>query len=529
MRVLIVGDAYCIHVCNFIQYTLSEMKVDEIVIFHILGSKENEKDYINQYYKEHNIKVMPQDGFAHSFENIVYHFWELKKMGRFDVCHLFSLNYSITAMGILMRPYCGIMIANYLGSDWLRSTRAIKEHQRRCLQLSDYVVTDSLQIYEEVEEYFNGEFHDKAKYIRYKLPVIEELKHSAQIKSEKRKMAEKFGVREGQIVVTCGYSGWKAHKQLMIIDAIKKIPIEIRKKIFILIPAGYGRDEQNIVDIKKSLSEVGTEYYVAEEFMDFKGVAALRSLTDIFISMQPTDAYSSTIVEYCYCKKAIFCNESLNYSKLEEQGAFYEKIHDFDQLKEKIVYYVENYDREIKKYSNNRIAAEKFQGDNDNNVMWEEMYDIQRYAVTTYSENISDMMQVLAVHYSRSEQTVRMIASIMERIAMVGNIDRSIENWMKINNYCSIGIYGIGHLGKVVYYKLKRQNAIRLSAYDLNTRAVDWFENPVMGPEAMGKYGEDLIIITPALDMDYIKQKYHDKIGAKLLTVSEWLDEIEDI
>lgn len=526
MRVLIIGDAYCIHVCNFIQYTLSEMNIDEIVVFHILGSKENEKEYINQYYEKHNIKVMPQQGFSHSFENIVYHFLELKKMGRFDVCHLFSLNYSITSMGILMRPYCDILIANYLGSDWLRAATAMKEHQRKLLGAADYAVADSLQICEELKEYFCGAFQDKIKYIRYKLPVIEELKQWEQIEDVRKRMAEQFGVSRNQLVVTCGYSGWKSHKQLMVIDTIKKIPPEIRKKIFVLVPAGYGRDEQNIVDIKKALTDLGTGYYVAEEFMDFRGVAALRSLTDIFINMQPTDAYSSTVIEYCFCKKAIFCNALLDYSRLEEQGAFYEKVSDFEQLKDTLVRYIENYDEEIEKYGNNRTAAERFQGDSANNRMWEELYHVKNSETVELSETEADILQMLAAHYSKSDQTVRLISSLLERMAMMENIGHNIENWIKANHYCKIGIYGIGHLGRVVYFKLERQDGIKISAYDRNTRAVDWFENPVLEPDAMGSQGEDVIIITPVMAMDSIKQNYQDKVTARLLTIAEWIDEI---
>ena len=528
MRVLIIGDAYCIHVCNFIQYTLSEMDTDEIVVFHILGSKENEKEYINKYYASNNIKVIPQEGFSHSFENILYHFIELKKMGKFDVCHLFSLNYSITAMGLLMRPYCDTLIANYLGSDWLRSSQAMRKHQEKVLKLADYIATDSRQIYEEISELYK-EYTYKLRYIRYKLPVVEELKHYDGLETEKQDMAGKFGIVGNQLVVTCGYSGWRSHKHLMVIDTIKKIPLETRKKIFILIPAGYGRDEQNIVDIKKALSDVGTGYYVMEDFMDFKGVAALRSLTDIFINMQPTDAYSSTMVEYCYCKKAIFCNSSIDYSRLEEQGAYYEKVSDSNKLEELLLEYIENYNEHIEKYDNNRLAAEKFQGDDANNEIWNELYSLKDANTKVYDADTEDILQMLAVYYSKNEQKIRHISSLMERMAMIERIDKNIENWLEANNYRRIGIYGIGHLGRVVHNKLGNQNIKMLSAYDLNVRAVDWFENPVLEPDVMGSQGEDIIIITPAYDMDKIKQRYQDKVSVRLLTVEEWLNEIEQI
>lgn len=528
MRVLLIGDAYSIHVCNFIQYTLSEMDTDEIVVFHIWGIKESDKEYIIEYYASHNVKVIPQEGFSNSFENILYHFIELKKMGKFDVCHLFSLNYSITAMGILMRPYCDILIANYWGSDWLRLGSAIRKHQEKVLKLADYIVTDSRQIYEELDELYK-EYTYKLRYIRYKLPVVEELKHYDGLESEKQDMAEKFGIAGNQLVVTCGYSGLRSHKQLMVINTIKKIPLEIRKKIFILIPAGYGRDEQNIVDIKKALSDVETDYCVIEDFMDFRSIAALRLLTDIFINMQPTDAYSSTMVEYCYCKKAIFCNSSIDYSGLEQQGAYYEKISDFDKLEELLVEYVENYNEHIGKYDNNRLAVEKFQGDDANNESWNELYSLKDANRKVYDVDTDDMLQMLAIHYSKDEQKKWRMALLMERIAMIERIDHNIESWLKTNHYQRIGIYGIGHLGRVVYCKLKNQHIEMLSVYDMNVHAVGRFENPVLGPDVMGSQSEDIIIITPAYDMDKIKQEYQNKVSVKLLTIEEWLNEIEQI
>lgn len=527
MRVLLIGNAYSIHVCNFIQYTLANMSIEEIVIFHILGSKEKEKDTIKKYYEDSGIRVIPQGDFSESYENIVYHLIELKKLGRFDVCHLFSLKYSITTMGILMRPYCDILISNYWGSDWLRAGQTMKGYQEKLLKVSDYIVTDSLQIYEQVDEYFKKNFSDKMRYIRYKLPVIEELKNWEQLEAEKKEMARKFGILESQLVVTCGYSSWRSHKQLMVIDTIKKIPREIRKKIFVLIPAGYGYDKQNIADIKNSLADIGTGHYVVEEFMEFKEVAALRSLTDIFINMQPTDAYSSTILEYSYCKKAVFCNASLDYSKLEAQGAYYEKINDFEQLEELLIQYINNYDENRAKFDNNRIAVEKFQGDTANNKIWEELYDSNKKNSAMWQENTDDILQEAALYYSKNEQTTMVISSLLERTVMMEEIDKKIAIWLKTRGYQKIGIYGIGHLGRVVYFKLKRQNGIKISAYDMNTRAVDWFEYPVLEPDAMGSREEDVIIITPALDMGKIKERYQDKITVRLITVAEWLDELD--
>ena len=166
MRILLVGDAYSIHVVNFIRYTLLKMdNIKEIVLFHFRGELPNGVGEYERFYEENNIILLSGKGvFGNNLENVIYNYNVISKMGFFDICHLHFLEYYPVLMGKLLRNNCGTLIMNYWGSDWFRASNDLRELQAELMRVADYVVTDSLQLAEQLEEQFEGEFNSKINY-----------------------------------------------------------------------------------------------------------------------------------------------------------------------------------------------------------------------------------------------------------------------------------------------------------------------------------------------------------------------------
>jgi hypothetical protein len=529
MRALLVGDASSIHVYNFIKYTLMEMDIDEIVIFNFRGKIEKGADEFQNYYTDHGIKVIPEkEEFGNNLDNIIYSYSIIRELGRFDVCHINFLDYYAVAMGKLLRHQCGIVIANYWGSDWFRSSDALKKHQAELLRAADYVVTDSLQLKDELNRYFQGEFAKKTRYIRYKLPVIEILKKGQLDSRMQEDFCSKYKIPENKIVITCGYSGVRGHKHLLIIEALKNIPLELQNKIFVVFPMTYGKDDDYMENVNNNLRNVHFEYIILENYMSFKEIALLRKNTDIFVDMQPSDAYSSTTLEYTFCNTIIINGSWLDYSQLEEKGAYYEKAADYSELTSLLCDYISHKDEKQKSFCRNHLAVDQFQSKYDDNFLWMQLYEKpdkdneKKYILPTKKT----LMEV-CVHDNHQIMTDQRNIQILSRLTRIDHIEDRIQSWLCQENIKDVSIYGAGILGETIYQKIKGFVPGNIYIFDKNERSVEWYAESVLFPNQLLEVESDIAIVTPSLYMKKIKEKYEGKVSYNILTLEEWIEVLE--
>lgn len=498
MRVLVVADIYMIHTYNFIRETLLKLNVDEIVIWGI-GSKVEAKDSFDLFYKDNDINII--QGVLDSqdkFDDLLKGLEKVKEFGWFDVCHLHFLGYSAVTIGLLVKDICGKIISNYWGSDWLRANDTQKQYQKYVLELSDYIVADSLQICRQLNEYYDEAFKEKIQYIRFQLPVVREMRSAKINDNVKRSFLNRCGIPSDKIIVTCGYNASEAHNHKDIIKAINNLSREDKDKLFVILPMTYNRDNQEYVNqIKQNLKAGAIDGTVIEDYMDFKDVALLRIVTNIFINMELTDAYSSTMIEYAYCNKITIIGSWLDYSELEKSGAYFEKVDGIDDLTRVLKESLDSFDDVQKKYLGNNMASIKFQENTAGNGLWSDIY------------------------YARPSKSKQMplFESIVQRI----------ERWIGQNNHVTVGIYGASILGGIAYQKIvnviSKEN---ISVFDKHLYNVSWYPEEILKPEALEEKQMSVVITTPCSYMDEIKDEYRSKISSHIITYVQWLKELEN-
>lgn len=500
MKILIVGDMYSIHTYNFINETLLKMNIDKIVIWGVNSKPTKDvEDSYDLFYKKNNIHIIKELDNRDKFYDLIKGFERAKEFGVFDICHLHYLGYSTVTIGLLVKDICKKLISNYWGSDWLRSNDTQKQYQKYLLKLSDYIVADSMQICNQVNNYYNMQFKEKIKYIRFKTPVISKIQSGEITTNIKKQFIDKHHIPSDKIIVTCGYNASETHRHKDIIKAIKNLSKENINKLFVIIPMTYGNHQEYIEDIKQILKESIIDGIVLENYMDFREVALLRLVTDIFINVEPTDAYSSTMIEYAYCNKITIIGSWLDYSELEKRGVYLKKIDEIEELTRVLKEALNKIEDIQKLFSNNRAASENFQEDKAGNELWEEIY---------YAKPL-----------------------IIEQTVLSENTEaQKIKRWIEQNNYLNIGIYGVGILGGVAYHKIADViDEERIYIFDKNISNVNWCLNMILKPEMLEEKELNVVIITPGSCMDELKAKYSDKISYKILTYVEWLAEIDSM
>lgn len=88
--------------------------------------------------------------------------------------------------------------------------------------------------------------------------------------------------------------------------------------------------------VKTKLDELGIEYQIYDSYLTDDEVVNLRKSTDLFIHMQVTDAYSSSLQETLICGQKVINAEWLRYKELELLGLPY-RLANFENLSASII------------------------------------------------------------------------------------------------------------------------------------------------------------------------------------------------
>ena len=530
MRVLLIANAYSVYTMIFIKNTLLKIEnIKEIVVFHSGGVVVEE--YSRFYEKINVIVIGGKSEFKDNLENVLYHYNLIKKMGYFDVCHVHFLSYYPVLMGKLVRNNCGTLIAHYWGSDWFRVSGETRGLQAELMRVSDYVISDSLQIIKQLSGYFKKEFDSKINYIRFKLPVIEVLKDMTEEEKMKRKTSFKKqnNISCEKVVITCGYNGGRRQNHLAILAELMKLPENLSEKIVVVLPFTYGKNDKYVSEIKSKLATAKFEYCMLEEYLNFEEVASLRLATDIFINMQISDAYSSTILEYTYCNKIVVNGDWLDYSELEAFGAHYEKIKSISELSELVTDLVMRKDLYQCLAERNLLSIEGFQSEYDKNALWAEIYGSQGLKKEYFSiEELDRILMGAYIHDNKKEQINKMNLEMILSLLEIPSLEKRIRYWIKIKNIKTIAIYGAGIYGKVAYVKLK-ESIESIYVVDKNERSVSWYEGGILYPEQLKEIMADVVIVTPLQYMTEIKQQYKDLDDTEFIAINDWIAELENI
>ncbi|KAA6334398.1 hypothetical protein EZS27_017278 [termite gut metagenome] len=146
-----------------------------------------------------------------------------------------------------------------------------------------------------------------------------------------------------KLVITCGYNASKGQQHVKIIEILKALSPDQKRKIFLLFPMTYGIQKQYLNYIEGLLGQVGIPYCVFSKHLSNEENAKLRVITDISINIQITDALAASLQEHLYAGNILLAGEWLPYQIFDEHSIFYIKI-SYQNMLEKLSYCIDNLD-----------------------------------------------------------------------------------------------------------------------------------------------------------------------------------------
>lgn len=137
-------------------------------------------------------------------------------------------------------------------------------------------------------------------------------------------------------VITCGYNAAPAQNHINIVEALDRVKNMLPLNTLLVFPVTYAQKADYLFKLESIVKKTGIKYRFLTTYLSDQEIVWLRKGTDLFIHMQQTDAYSSSLHEYLYLKTKIINAEWLSYKELETWGVPY-RSSTFETLSKDIV------------------------------------------------------------------------------------------------------------------------------------------------------------------------------------------------
>mgnify|MGYP001142528313 CR=1 FL=1 len=129
------------------------------------------------------------------------------------------------------------LYATLFGSDLYRNSNENRLVQRKIFEVADKIVM-GINMKEEFEVYFKG-FTNKILFAQFgskRLDLINDLIQSYDQLATKKK----YHIPQSKTIVTVGYNSKPEQQHIVFFDMLKKISLDVKDKIFLIIPLTYG-------------------------------------------------------------------------------------------------------------------------------------------------------------------------------------------------------------------------------------------------------------------------------------------------
>lgn len=337
-RILIIGNRFDKHLTRFVaglRRINVNYGIDILDASMRLGESESDKLYDGIYVVQ---RTFPSFLYKIPIVSQLCKYKDTREI--FDTIssqyEVINIQYVTLMACVLNSSFCNVqakIITTPWGSDVYRMPWSRKLLTRKVFDNSDYVAAMPYTKFgDDVKRIFNVP-ESKCVPLCFGSDVLDKIAESNVSKDVAKQLL--FGDSQSYVIV-CGYNASSAQNHLKIIECISKAKEFLPTNSLVVLPMTYAKVESYMLEVKHTLEHLGINYKVIDQFLSDDEVVLLRKATDLFIHMQTTDAYSSTLHEYLLCNTPIINATWLRYPELEQEEIPY-ILADFDTLSEKIV------------------------------------------------------------------------------------------------------------------------------------------------------------------------------------------------
>lgn len=351
MKILIIGDFNSIYMKDYAEKVLLEKQFaqnKEYIFFHdsYLPIKE---EYMKSYEKD-NVSIL-QCKYRNRlmrFNKVFFIFKKhcfnklLKKIGYLECIHIHFVRCEHYELIKNHRDNIGKIILTFWGSDVMRLPENKFITMKKMIEMSDIIATGPAQFANDISNRLKINFSDKFELALLGTNMLDKI----------REYKKHYNKTYDVIRLTCGYNGKHQQNHRMILNAINRCCSEVKNKIRVIIPMGYGADADYIASLEDDLNKMNIQFYIDKKFYGANDIAKFRVESDIFIHAQETDAFSNSVIEYIYADNLLINGKWIKYPLLANNKIHYLEFGSEEELTSIIEYAVANIEEEIKAVKN---------------------------------------------------------------------------------------------------------------------------------------------------------------------------------
>jgi len=377
MKILILGNINCVYKLNYVKELKNIMNCE----IDILTVPIQQKEYVRQFIKYFNniyeiskndngiIDQIPKIRRLLQLRNLAN---QIDKLGNYDICHIhyLSIEYGFLTKQILCK--CKKLVISIWGSDFYRTKWLQKKIQYRIIKHAHKITFANKRTLEGFKKYFKLIDDNKFEVIRFGSSPLNILKniHNISIKDSKKL----FNISTNDLVVVCGNNASQGNQHLDIIKAIQKVKQQLPYNILFLFPFTYSFDRKYYFKIKELLDRAEINYKILTDFLSDYKVAKLRKVSDIMINTLISDQLSASMIEHLYAENIVITGNWLPYDIFDKNNIFLLKVSSVDEIGEKLVYVIKNYNKLKKKCKYNKELLYSLCSWENSIKKWKNMY-----------------------------------------------------------------------------------------------------------------------------------------------------------
>lgn len=340
MRYLVIGDSNSMHIFNFVKSFLLPAGYE----VHLLTlSTMPIRNEFREFYRENNVTVhsvaeknykgLNKTDKLSRLLNIWRKFRLMRSVPHVDICHLHSVYKTSVAMVLKNKKKFDRLILSYWGGDVEDRSPSTVKLREKCFSLADVITVTVKQTINDFHEVHGHAYDEKLMVSRFStkgLDCINELSKT----TTREECRSCYNIPKDKICITCGYSAYREQHQDQCLEELGKLPEDVQKKLFVIVPMQYGKlDDKEYFDKVEAAKNAGKfECTVLKEFVPFEMSAKLAIATDIYMHLRDTDAFSNALKEHVYSGSTVITGTWLKYIELEEMNAPVISISSIDEL-----------------------------------------------------------------------------------------------------------------------------------------------------------------------------------------------------
>lgn len=254
---------------------------------------------------------------------VSYRLKRVFKNHKFDLMIIYQIpNYSHKLVRIAHAFECKVMLRPW-GSDVLRASRKEQNSIRKAYHEAEYiggdpdsnVIKNARQLYSVPEN----------KIVNL-LSSFKSVNRIFELKGlySREQMSQDLSIPLNRKNIICGYNLGEGQRHKLIIEQINSIKQYLPSDYQLIFPITYGWNKDSL-QYKESLKllcrQYGLNAVFLEKFLTTDQMVYLHLITDLFITIQPTDSGNAFLIEALMSGNQIITGKWLSYTQFERFGS----------------------------------------------------------------------------------------------------------------------------------------------------------------------------------------------------------------